>query len=130
MKGPCEPSHPDPRSVDVGRRRRRKARRRTPNAARRATPPIDPTIAGTKGTVEEEVDVGVDDAVLDEVGDPGAPVGDATPGVGDRKVNSTVEVIDVSAVVQLVIVDVRFTVEFHEVVHVAVGAAVREVRLK
>lgn len=128
MNGPCVPSHPPPRSVDVGRRRRRKARRRTPNAARRAMPPMDPTIAGTRGTVEEEVDVGVDDAVLDDVGDPAVPVGDGTPGVGEGQVNSTV---DVSPVVQVVkAVDVRFTDELNEVVHVAVGAAVREERLK
>jgi hypothetical protein len=44
-------------------RRRRAAKRSTPRAARRMTPPIDPTMAGTKGTTfdlwgTEGVDVG------------------------------------------------------------------------
>jgi hypothetical protein len=106
MNGPCDPSHPGASSVDVGLRRRRNVRSRTPSAARRATPPRDPTIAGTRGTVEDEVDVGVEEAVLDEVGEPGTPVGEGAPGVGESQVNPTLEV---SPVVQLVKdVDVPF----------------------
>jgi hypothetical protein len=125
MNGPCDPSHPGASSVDVGLRRRRNVRRRTPRAARRATPPRDPTIAGTRGTVEDEVDVGVEGAVLDEVGEPG------TPGVGESEVSEVKSTLEVSPVVQLVNdVDVPFLVELNRVVQVAVGAAVMEERLK
>lgn len=65
----------DSNSAEVGLvRRRLAARRRIPKAARRATPPSDPTIAGTRGTTAE---VAVEEGVgeMDEVAPgPDAPV--------------------------------------------------------
>lgn len=82
-------------------RRRRTARSRTPSAARSATPPSDPTIAGTRGTTAE-LDVGDGEA---EVGAGAAipVVGALLPPVGDTHVKPAVEgVLDlVSSVVML-----------------------------
>ena len=82
-----------PKRTEVGLvRRRRAARSKTPRAARIATPPNVPTIAGTRGTTAE-LDVADGEAEEEVVGDGAAipVVGALLPPVGDTQVRPAVE---------------------------------------